>query len=270
MTHAEGPPKAAGLKTTSNTWEDSKLQASANFRTALVSFLAAGIGLLAGVIAYVLQKLIAFLTTLVFYHRLTADTMSPRNAHLGLWIILIPALGGVIVGFMAKYGSSKIKGHGIPEAMEAVLVNRSRIQPRVAILKPISAAIAIGTGGPFGAEGPIIQTGGAVGSLIGQVFHTTAAERKVLLACGAAAGMAATFSTPIAAVILAIELLLFEFKARSFIPLVIASTLATSMHLLLMGKGPMFEVGAVDFGVPESLPWYVLLGLYPSAAGACW
>src|SRR5579872_7348415 len=131
--------------------------------------------------------------------------------------------------FHGKVRLPKIKGHGIPEAMEAVLANRSRIEPRVAILKPISAAIAIGTGGPFGAEGPIIQTGGAIGSLVGQVLHTTASERKVLLACGAAAGMSATFNTPIAGVILAIELLLFEFKSRSFIPLVVASTLATAV-----------------------------------------
>ena len=157
---------------------------------------------------------------------------------------MTPVIGGLIVGFMAKYGSSKIKGHGIPEAMEAVLINRSRIEPQVAILKPISAAIAIGTGGPFGAEGPIIQTGGAIGSLVGQVFHTTAVERKVLLACGAAAGMSATFNTPIAGVILAIELLLFEFKSRSFIPLVIASTLATAVHMQLLGAGPMFSVGS--------------------------
>ncbi len=145
--------------------------------------------------------------------------------------------------------------------MEAVLINRSRIQPRVAILKPISAAIAIGTGGPFGAEGPIIQTGGAVGSLVGQAFHTTAAERKVLLACGAAAGMSATFNTPIAGVILAIELLLFEFKSRSFIPLVIASTLATAVHMQLLGAGPMFAVTAMDFGVPRALPFYLMLGV---------
>jgi H+/Cl- antiporter ClcA len=162
---------------------------------------------------------------------------------------------------MAKYGSSKIKGHGIPEAMEAVMFNRSRIQPRVAILKPLSAAIAIGTGGPFGAEGPIIQTGGAVGSLIGQVFHTTASERKVLLACGAAAGMSATFNTPIAGVILAIELLLFEFKSRSFIPLVIASTLATAVHMQTLGTGPMFTVAQVDFAIPRALPFYVILGV---------
>ena len=160
---------------------------------------------------------------------------------------------------MAKYGSPKIKGHGIPEAMEAVLFNRSRIQPRVAVLKPLSAALAIGTGGPFGAEGPIIQTGGAVGSLVGQVFHTTASERKVLLACGAAAGMSATFNTPIAGVILAIELLLFEFKSRSFIPLVIASTLATAVHMETLGAGPMFTVARVDFGIPRALPFYLSL-----------
>ena len=147
------------------------------------------------------------------------------------------------------------------EAMEAVLINRSRIQPRVAILKPISAAIAIGTGGPFGAEGPIIQTGGAVGSLVGQVLHMTAVERKVLLACGAAAGMSATFNTPIAGVILAIELLLFEFKSRSFIPLVIASTLATAVHMQLLGAGPMFAVTSMGFGIPRALPFYLILGV---------
>jgi H+/Cl- antiporter ClcA/CBS domain-containing protein len=145
--------------------------------------------------------------------------------------------------------------------MEAVLVGHSKIEPRVAVLKPLSAAIAIGTGGPFGAEGPIIQTGGAVGSLVGQLFNTTAAERKVLLACGAAAGMSATFNTPIAGVILSIELLLFEFKARSFILLVIASTLATAVHWMLLGRGPMFAVGQIDFGVPQGLPFYVVLGL---------
>ncbi|MBZ5664240.1 MAG: chloride channel protein [Acidobacteriia bacterium] len=228
---------------------------------ALVSLLAAGIGLIAGVIAYALYNLIALFTNLVFYHRLAFTFTSARLNHLGLWVIITPVIGGLIVGFMAKYGTTKIKGHGIPEAMEAVLVNRSRIAPRVAILKPISAAIAIGTGGPFGAEGPIIQTGGAMGSLVGQLFHTTAAERKVLLACGAAAGMSATFNTPIAGVILAIELLLFEFKSRSFIPLVIASTLATAVHVQLLGGGPMFAVAPVDFGIPRALPFYLLLGI---------
>jgi H+/Cl- antiporter ClcA len=235
--------------------------APAQFRIVLVSFLAGGIGLLAGLVAFLLYRLIGLFTNLFFYHRWDTTFRSAQFNHLGLWVILTPVIGGIIVGFMAKYGTSKIKGHGIPEAMEAVLVNRSRIQPRVAILKPISAAIAIGTGGPFGAEGPIIQTGGAVGSLVGQVFHTTAAERKVLLACGAAAGMSATFNTPIAGVILAIELLLFEFKSRSFIPLVIASTLATAVHMQLLGAGPMFTVASMDFGIPRALPFYLVLGV---------
>lgn len=235
----------------------------AGFRIVLVSFLAGAIGLIAGCIAFLLYKLIGLFTNIAFYGHFSAHFVSPRAAveHLGWWVVPIPVIGGLIVGIMAKYGSPKIKGHGIPEAMEAVLVNRSRIQPRVAILKPISAAIAIGTGGPFGAEGPIIQTGGAFGSLIGQLLHTTAAERKVLLACGAAAGMSATFNTPIAGVILAIELLLFEFKSRSFIPLVIASTLATAVHMQLFGAGPMFKVAAMDFGVPRALPFYLLLGV---------
>ncbi len=238
------------------------------FRMLLVSLLAALIGILAGLVAYGLYSLISIITNLVFFQRFGLTLPSLKDNPLGLWIIIVPAIGGLIIGVMAKYGSSKIKGHGIPEAMEAVLVNRSRIQPRVAILKPLSAAIAIGTGGPFGAEGPIIQTGGALGSLIGQLIHTTASERKVLLACGAAAGMAATFSTPIAAVILAIELLLFEFKSRSFIPLVIASTLATTIHLWLMGAGPMFTVTVVDFGIPGALPYYILLGLLCGLAAA--
>ncbi|HXZ28051.1 MAG TPA: chloride channel protein [Terriglobales bacterium] len=233
----------------------------ASFRMLLMSVLAGGIGVLAGGIAYVLLRLIGFFTNLAFYHRLSFSFVSPRVESLGLWVIFIPVVGGIIVGFMAKYGSPKIKGHGIPEAMEAVLISRSRIEPKVALLKPLSAAIAIGTGGPFGAEGPIIQTGGAVGSLVGQLFHVTAAERKVLLACGAAAGMAATFSTPIAGVILAIELLLFEFKSRSFIPLVIAATLATSVRLKLLGAGAMFTVKTMDFGLPHALPYYLVLGV---------
>ncbi|HVO63218.1 MAG TPA: chloride channel protein [Terriglobales bacterium] len=231
------------------------------FRIVLISFLAAAVGLIAGVVAYALYHLIGFFTNLFFFHKISATFHSARENHLGWLVIFVPVIGGLIVGVMAKYGSPKIKGHGIPEAMEAVLVSRSRIQPRVAILKPISAAIAIGTGGPFGAEGPIIQTGGALGSLVGQAVHTTAAERKVLLACGAAAGMSATFNTPIAGVILAIELLLFEFKSRSFIPLVIASTLATAVHMRLLGPGPMFTVGPVDFGIPHALPFYLILGV---------
>jgi CIC family chloride channel protein len=233
----------------------------APFRMLLVSGLSAAIGLVAGVVAFALYKLIGLFTNLFFFHRWSADFSSAQHNHLGWMVIVTPVIGGLIVGVTAKYGTSKIKGHGIPEAMEAVLFNRSRIAPRVAILKPISAAIAIGTGGPFGAEGPIIQTGGAIGSLVGQAFHTTAVERKVLLACGAAAGMSATFNTPIAGVILAIELLLFEFKSRSFIPLVIASTLATAVHMQLLGAGPMFKVSAMDFAIPRGLPFYLVLGL---------
>src|SRR5438128_4292545 len=239
---------------------DARLAEPAQFRMVLVSFLSADIRLSAGCVAFLLYKLIVLFTNIVFYHRFVAEFTSARHHQLGAWVILMPVIGGVIVGFMAKYGTAKIKGHGIPEAMEAVLVNRSRIQPRVAILKPISAANAIGTGGPFGAEGPIIQTGGAIGSLLGQLMHTTASERKVLLACGAAAGMSATFNTPIAGVILAIELLLFEFKSRSFIPLVIASTLATAVHMQLLGAGPMFHVAAMNFDIPRGLPFYLLLG----------
>jgi chloride channel protein, CIC family len=233
----------------------------APFRMLLVSVLSAAIGLVAGLVAFALYKLIGLFTNLFFYRRWSADFSSAQHNHLGWTVIFVPVIGGLMVGVMAKYGTPKIKGHGIPEAMEAVLFNRSRIAPRVAILKPISAAIAIGTGGPFGAEGPIIQTGGAIGSLVGQAFHTTAVERKVLLACGAAAGMSATFNTPIAGVILAIELLLFEFKSRSFIPLVIASTLATAVHMQLLGLGPMFQVSSMDFAIPRALPFYLALGL---------
>ena len=256
-----GDLRPATIAATGEQVGDVRLAEPAQFRMVLMSFLAGGIGLIAGLIAFVLYKLIGLFTNIFFYHRFVAEFVSARHNQLGLWVIPIPVIGGIIVGFMAKYGTSKIKGHGIPEAMEAVMMNRSRIEPRVAILKPISAAIAIGTGGPFGAEGPIIQTGGAVGSLVGQAFHTTASERKVLLACGAAAGMSATFNTPIAGVILAIELLLFEFKARSFIPLVIASTLATAVHMQLFGAGPMFQVAPMDFGIPKALPFYLLLGL---------
>jgi H+/Cl- antiporter ClcA len=237
------------------------LRLNGDFRTLNVSILAALIGIVSGFVAYGLYSLIAILSNLIFFQRFSLLLPNLETHRLGLLVILVPSVGGLMVGLIAKYGTEKIRGHGIPEAMEAVIANRSRISPRVAIFKPISAAIAIGTGGPFGAEGPIIQTGGAIGSLVGQALHTTAAERKVLLACGAAAGMAATFSTPIAAVILAIELLLFEFKSRSFIPLVIASTLATTVHFGLMGRGPMFVVKPVDFGIPNGLPFYVILGL---------
>jgi chloride channel protein, CIC family len=239
---------------------------SAGFRLEFVSLLAGVVGILAGIIAYILYDLIGLFTNLAYYHEWSFHFRSPEHTQIGPWIIVTPVIGGLIIGFLAKYGSEKIKGHGIPEAMEAVLTSRSRIEAKVAILKPLSAAIAIGTGGPFGAEGPIIQTGGAVGSLVGQMISTTAAERKVLLACGAGAGMAATFNTPIAGVILAIELLLFEFRARSFIPLVIACTLATSVRAILLGSHSMFTMGNVNFDVLHGLPFYLLLGVISGIA----
>src|SRR6202789_447051 len=231
------------------------------YRLEIVSLLAALIGILAGLVAYALYDLIGLFTNLAYYHEWSFHFRSPEHTQIGPWIIVTPVVGALIIGFMAKYGSEKIKGHGIPEAMEAVLTTRSRIEAKVAILKPLSAAIAIGTGGPFGAEGPIIQTGGAMGSLVGQFLSTTANERKFLLACGAGAGMAATFNTPIAGVILAIELLLFEFRSRSFIPLVIASTLATSVRSILLGQRSMFSMGNATFDALRGLPFYLLLGV---------
>jgi len=237
------------------------IQPSKSFRMIYISLLAAVIGVVAGLLAFALFSLIGLLWNLVFFQQISTELTDLETNPIGLWMLIVPAIGGLIVSLMAKYGTSKIKGHGIPEAMEAVLENRSRVSPRVALFKPVATAVAIGTGGPFGAEGPIIQTGGAMGSLLGQIIRTTAVERKVLLACGAAAGMAATFNTPIAAVIIAIELLLFEFKSRSFIPLVIATVVATTVRMPLLGQGPLFRVAITDFGIPRALPFYVLLGL---------
>lgn len=234
---------------------------STGFRLGFISCLAAGVGVLAAIFAYGLYLLIGLVGNLVFFQQFSTEIRSAAGHHLGWFVVVVPALGGLVVGLMAKYGSSKIRGHGIPEAMEAVLTKGSRIAPRIAILKPLSVAVAIGTGGPFGAEGPIIQTGGALGSMVGQALHMTASERKALLASGAAAGMAATFGTPVAAVIFAIEMLLFEFRTRSFIPLVIASTLATAVHFQLMSRGPMFEVGTVDFALGWRLPFYAVIGV---------
>ena len=233
----------------------------AGYRLPLVCLLAAGIGVLTAFIAYGLYSLIGLFTNLAYYHEWSFHFRSPRNSSLGWWMILIPVVGGVLIGLMAKFGSEKIRGHGIPEAMEAVLTSRSRIEAKVAFLKPLSAAIGIGTGGPFGAEGPIIQTGGAFGSLVGQFISTTAAERKVMLACGGGAGLAATFNAPITGVLLALELLLFEFRTRSFIPVVISCTMAVAIRRLLFGGGAMFEIGTVNYNFLPGLPYYVALGL---------
>lgn len=186
--------------------------------------------------------LIAFFTNLFYYHTFSVTLHSPAVNTLGLLALFVPVVGGLIIGLMARYGSERIRGHGIPEALEAILIGRSRMQPKVAVLKPLSSAISIGSGGPFGAEGPIIMTGGAIGSIIAQAFHLTAVERKTLLVAGAAGGMAATFSSPIAAVLLAVELLLFELKPRSLIPVALASAVAASVRPYLLGPGPIFQV----------------------------
>jgi H+/Cl- antiporter ClcA len=186
--------------------------------------------------------LINVFTNLAYYQRFSAQPASPTGNHLGIWAVFVPVIGGLIIGLMARFGSEKIRGHGIPEALEAILIGRSQMEPKVAILKPISSAISIGTGGPFGAEGPIIMTGGAFGSLFAQFFHLTAAERKTLLVAGAAAGMAAIFAAPVAAVLLAVELLLFEWKPRSFIPVALAAAVAGALRVAFLGMGPIFPV----------------------------
>jgi chloride channel protein, CIC family len=207
-----------------------------------ISALAVVIGVFAAYVAAVLLKLIGFFTNLFFFQRFETTLVSPAGHHLGPFVILIPVAGALAIGIMARYGSEKIRGHGIPEAIEAILMNGSRIEPKIALLKPISAAISIGSGGPFGAEGPIIMTGGAFGSLIAQFFHLTSAERKTLLVAGAAAGMSATFAAPVASVLLGVELLLFEWKPRSLIPVALASITAAALRRHILGMGPMFPV----------------------------
>jgi chloride channel protein, CIC family len=213
-------------------------------RLLTLTAMAAFIGAMSAFVAYVLVWLIGTITNLVYYHRFSSSLVSPAGNKLGWWAVLIPMIGGLIVGLMARYGSERIRGHGIPEAMEAILIGRSRMDAKVAILKPISSAIAIGTGGPFGAEGPIIMTGGAVGSLFAQAFHMSPAERKTLLVAGAAGGMSAIFATPVAALLIAVELLLFEWKPRSFVPVAAACVVAFVLRTPLLGAGPIFPVVA--------------------------
>ena len=211
-------------------------------RILLLSLMAVVIGAISAVVAKALVWLIAVFTNLTFYQRLSSDFISPTNHHLGVLVIFAPVAGGLIIGLMARFGSEKIRGHGIPEALEAILFGRSRMDVKVAVLKPLSSAISIGSGGPFGAEGPIIMTGGAIGSLFAQLFHLSAAERKTLLVAGAAGGMSAIFNAPVAAVLLAVELLLFEWRPRSFIPVAIASAVAAMVRVPLLGAGAIFPV----------------------------
>ena len=239
---------------------------SSSRRVIPIAVIASAIGVLCTGVAFALLRMIAFFTNLFYFGRLSVDGASPATHHLGAWALLVPVIGGLIIGVMARYGSERIRGHGIPEAIEAILTRGSRVELQVALLKPLSAAISIGSGGPFGAEGPIIMTGGAFGSLVAQRFHLTSAERKTLLVAGASAGMAAVFGTPVAATLLAVELLLFEWKPRSFIPVAMASATAAVIRPFVLGAGPLFATPPL-LGEPSAT---VLLACLPVglAAGA--
>jgi chloride channel protein, CIC family len=235
---------------------------TATSRVIPISLLAIGIGCVSTLVAWLLLRLIAFFTNVFYYGRISTVFVSPAANQLGWLAVLVPVAGGLVIGFMARYGSERIRGHGIPEALESILIHGSKVQARLAVLKPVSAAISIGSGGPFGAEGPIIMTGGAIGSVISQLFHLSAAERKTLLVAGAAAGMSATFATPIAAVLLAVELLLFEWKPRSAIPVALASATAGAARRYILGLGPLFPVPqhAIFIG-PQGLAGCMIAGL---------
>jgi chloride channel protein, CIC family len=235
---------------------------TADHRVLILAAMAVVVGSAGALAAWALSRLINLVTNIAYFGTFSASSVTIAGNHLGLASILIPVTGCLIIGLMARYGSEKIRGHGIPEAIEAILIGRSRIQARVALLKPLSSAISIGTGGPFGAEGPIIMTGGALGSLFAQLFHLSNAERKTLLVAGAAAGMTATFGTPIAAILLAVELLLFEWKPRSFVPVAVASVVAAMWRSWALGTAPLFPLATGGGMATEvSLLLCVLLGI---------
>jgi chloride channel protein, CIC family len=243
------PPEALGDFTTT-------------LRVLPISALAIVIGAVCAVVALALLRLIGLFTNLFYFGRWSTAMVSPVGNHLGVYAVFVPVIGALVIGVMARYGSERIRGHGIPEAIEAILINGSRVEPKVAILKPLSSAISIGSGGPFGAEGPIIMTGGAFGSMIAQLFHLTSAERKTLLVAGAAGGMSATFASPVAAVLLAVELLLFEWKPRSLIPVALASAVAAVLRRYILGLGPLFPVAEHPLFIgPKALLGCALVGL---------
>jgi chloride channel protein, CIC family len=250
-----------------------ELEKLGDFTTTLrvlpIALMAIVIGLVGAYVALGLLRLIGLFTNLFYYQRLGDKLVSPAGNHLGWWAVLVPVAGGLIIGLMARYGSERIRGHGIPEAIESILIGGSKVQPRLAILKPLSAALSIGTGGPFGAEGPIIMTGGAFGSMIAQFFRLTAVERKTLLVAGAAAGMSATFAAPLAAILLAVELLLFEWKPRSLIPVALASATAGAARRYIIGLGPLFPTPPHPVFIgPEGLIGCVICGLLAGALSA--
>ena len=235
---------------------------TANARLLLLSSVAILIGIISAYVAVALLSLINLFTNLFFFQRVSIAPASPAMHMLGGVVVIIPVVGGLVIGLMARYGSDRIRGHGIPEAIESILINGSRVEPKLAVLKPLSSAISIGSGGPFGAEGPIIMTGGAFGSLVAQFPHLSSAERKTLLVAGAAAGMSATFAAPLASVLLAVELLLFEWKPRSFVPVAMASVTAAAARRYLIGLGPIFPVPAHPLFIgPSGLLGCVIAGL---------
>lgn len=240
-----------------------------DWRVIPISLLAIAIGLISSVVAWALLRLIGLFTNLFYYHRWNTALVSPAGNSLGWWAVLVPVAGALVIGLMARYGSERIRGHGIPEALESILIHGSRVEPRLAILKPISSAISIGSGGPFGAEGPIIMTGGAFASMIAQFFRLTSVERKTLLVAGAAAGMSATFASPIAAVLLAVELMLFEWKPRSLVPVALASATAGAARRYILGVGPLFPVPSHPVFIgPMGLLGCVVCGLLAGALSA--
>ncbi|MEO6521218.1 MAG: chloride channel protein [Mucilaginibacter sp.] len=261
MNAQKGIPISPLLSSMENAVEKSKTNFIAKKRLLQVSGLSIAVAVAISLIAKFLITLINVVTNIAFYGTFDPAFHSPANNHLGLWVMVIPAIGGILVGFMALYGSKAIRGHGIPEAMEQILTNQSKIKPSITFLKPVSSAIAIGTGGPFGAEGPIIATGGALGSTLGQLFKITSNERKIILAAGATAGMSAIFGTPIAAVFLAIELLLFEFSPRAILPVALACITGAAGHHLLFEAGPVFPMPNLEIPTNGALAIYSGIGL---------
>jgi H+/Cl- antiporter ClcA len=237
-------------------------------RVLVLAVMATIVGGAAAVVATGLLRLIDFITGVAFHGRFSFSSASPVGHHLGPGVVAVPVIGALLIGLTARYGSEKIRGHGIPEALEAILIGRSRLDAKVAVLKPLSSAVSIGTGGPFGAEGPIIMTGGAFGSLFAQLFHLSDAERKSLLVAGAAGGMAATFGTPVAAVLLAVELLLFEWKPRSLIPVALAAGVAAGLRPVLLDGGALFPVDPNRVLPGQGLPFAVAVGLVAGLASA--
>ncbi|MFL5744868.1 MAG: chloride channel protein [Niastella sp.] len=254
-------PISVSLDETMSLNDMNQAQAGNKKRLAMLSGFAVAVAICISFIAKGLVYLINLFTNLAFNHTWSVAPGNPGGHHYGLFVIIVPAIGGLIVGLMALYGSKAIRGHGIPEAMEQILTNNSKIRPSITYLKPLSSAISIGTGGPFGAEGPIIATGGALGSTIGQLFRISAYERKILLTAGATAGMSAIFGSPVAAIFLAIELLLFEFSPRSIIPVALACITGAAGHHLLFEAGPVFPSPVMESPSNMALITYSIIGI---------